>query len=83
MKNTEKKLLDLVAEQLLLEREKVTLDSTLENLGVDSLDAVELIMVVENTFGIHIPDEESPKLDTPRKMIAYIETNGGGSEASP
>ena len=33
MKNTEKKLLDLVAEQLLLEREKVTLDSTLENLG--------------------------------------------------
>ena len=83
MNTIEKRLLDLVAEQLLVEREKVTLDSTLESMEVDSLDAVELILVVENTFGIHIPDEESPKFDTPGKMIAYIEANVGGSEASP
>ena len=78
MSTIERRLLDLVAEQLGIEREKVTLDSTLETLGVDSLDAVELIMVTENQFGIHIPDEESPNLDTPRKMLAYIEANAGG-----
>ena len=83
MNTTEKQLLDLIAKQLLVERQKVTLDSTLESMGVDSLDAVELIMVIENTFSIHIPDEESPKLDTPGKMLTYIESNSGGSEASP
>ena len=83
MNTIEKRLLDLVAEQLVVERDKVTLDSTLESMGVDSLESVEFIMAVENTFSIHIPDEESPKLDTSRKMIAYIEANGGRSEASP
>ena len=83
MTTIEDQLLDLVTKQLLVEREEVTLDSTLESLGVDSLEAVEFIMAVENTFGIHIPDEESPKLDTPGKMIAYIEANGREREASP
>ena len=75
----ETRILALVAEQLGVEREKVTLDSTLESLGVDSLDAVDLIMATESQFGVHIPDEESPNLDTPRKMIAYLEAHGGGN----
>ena len=75
----ETRILALVAEQLGVEREKVTLDSTLKSLGVDSLDAVDLIMATESQFGVHIPDEESANLDTPRKMIAYLEAHGGGN----
>ena len=73
MSTMEKDMLDLVAEQLGLDRNAVTLDSTLESLGVDSLDAVDLIMATESKYNVHIPDEESPKLDTPRKMIAFVE----------
>ena len=73
MSMIEEGMLDLVAEQLGLDRTAVTLDSTLESLGVDSLDAVDLILAIESKYNVHIPDEESPKLDTPRKMIAFIE----------
>ena len=75
----ETRILDLVVEQLRVEREKVTLDSTLESLGVDSLEAVDLIMAIESQFNVHIPDEKSPSLDTARKMIAYLEAHGGGN----
>ena len=77
MSTLEERLLDVAAEQLGVEREKMTLDATLETLGVDSLDAVDLLLTIENQFGIHIPDEESSKLDTARKMIAYIEAHAG------
>ena len=78
MSAIEERLLDIAAEQLGVEREKMTLDSTLESLGVDSLDAVDLILTIENQFSVHIPDEESSKLDTARKMIAYIDAHAGG-----
>ena len=73
MSTMEEAMLDLVAEQLGLDRTAVTLDSTLESLGVDSLDSVDLILATESKYNIHIPDEELPKLDTPRKMIAFVE----------
>ena len=72
MSTMETRMLDLMAEQLGVDRGKVLLDSTLESLGVDSLETVDLILAIENQFSIHIPDEESPQLDTARKIIAYV-----------
>lgn len=51
-------------------------DSDLTNdLGLDSLDNVELIMGVEEEFGIEIPDEESLKITTYGQVVKYIEDN--------
>ena len=77
MSTVEQPLLNLVAEHLGVERGKMTLDSTLKSLGVDSLDAVDLILTIENRFSVHIPDEETANLDTPRKMIAYLDAHTG------
>ncbi|MBD5182306.1 MAG: acyl carrier protein [Muribaculaceae bacterium] len=53
---------------------KITEDATFVNdLGADSLDTVELIMELENTFGIEIPEDQSEKIKTVGDAIAYIE----------
>ncbi|XP_067928393.1 uncharacterized protein [Watersipora subatra] len=43
-----------------------------EDLSMDSLDHVEMITLVEDEFGIEIPDDEMEKLDTPRKIVEYL-----------
>ncbi len=54
---------------------KVTEEATFVNdLGADSLDTVELIMDLENTFNIEIPETESEKIKTVGDAIAYIES---------
>ena len=75
MSAAEAPLMDLVAEQFGLDRDKVLLDSTLESMVVDSLESVDLILAIESRFSIHIPDEETPSLDTPRKMLAYMDAH--------
>ena len=47
-------------------------DSFIKDLGADSLDTVELLMGVEETFNIEIPDEEAGKLETVGKVIDYL-----------
>lgn len=66
-----------VAKQLEVDAERVTLDTTLEELGHDSLSSVEVIMAIEEEFGVTIPEEELANLDTMRKTLAYIEANTG------
>lgn len=65
------------AKQLEVEAERVTLDTTLEELGHDSLSSVEVIMAIEEEFGVTIPEEELANLDTLRKTLAYIEAHTG------
>jgi len=53
---------------------KVTLESHLsKDLGLDSLDQVEIIVQLEDTFGYEIPDSDYEKLMTPQEMIKYIQ----------
>lgn len=46
-----------------------------EDLGADSLDLVEMIMEVEDTFAVSIPDEEMPNFKTVGDILSYVETN--------
>merc|ERR1711953_441875 len=53
--------------------DKLTLDSHFINdLGLDSLDHVEVIMAVEDEFGFEIPDEHAEKLITPSHIVKYV-----------
>ncbi len=64
----------IIVNQLHVPPEKVTENAHfIDDLGADSLDIVELVMALEEKFGITIPDEEAQKLDTVGKAIAYIE----------
>ena len=63
-----------VVEQLAIDPELVDVDSNLmKDLEADSLDAVEIIMAVEEAFNIEIPDEEAEKFRTVRDIVDYVE----------
>ncbi|MBI3321840.1 MAG: acyl carrier protein [Candidatus Omnitrophica bacterium] len=65
----------IIAEQLGVKLEEVTdTASFIEDLGADSLDTVELVMALEEEFGIEIPDEDAEKMVSVGDAIKYIES---------
>ncbi|MEC4683479.1 MAG: acyl carrier protein [Nitrospirota bacterium] len=63
----------IISEQLGVEEEEVTPEANfVEDLGADSLDTVELVMALEEEFGIEIPDEDAEKIATVQNAIDYI-----------
>ncbi|MFW6415052.1 MAG: acyl carrier protein [Thermodesulfobacteriota bacterium] len=67
---------EIVAEQLDVELEKVTPEASfVDDLGADSLDLTELIMAMEDQFGMEIDDDEAQKLRTVQDVINYVESN--------
>ena len=67
------KVCDLVAKQLRKPIETITADKRLkEDLGADSLDVVEMMMSLEEAYGITIPDEELMKMQTIDDVAVYI-----------
>jgi acyl carrier protein len=72
--STEQEVIDIVVEQLGIDKEEVTLDkSFVEDLNADSLDLTELIMTFEERFGCEISEEEAEKLKTVGNVVDYIE----------
>ena len=53
--------------------ERVTIDSAFEELGIDSMDAVEILFALENEFDINIPDEEVKSVRSVRQMVEGVE----------
>ena len=65
---------DALAQQFEVDPETITMDtSIIDDLGADSLDVVELIMSLEDIFGISITDEDAAQLNTVRKIVDYLE----------
>ncbi len=71
----EEKVKSLIASQLNIPVEKVEDTSRLvEDLGADSLDIVEMLMTLEEEFGISIPDEETTNMKTVAEIVKVIES---------
>ncbi len=71
------KVTDIIIEQLGVNADQVKPEAKLvEDLGADSLDAVELVMALEEEFGIEVPDEDAEKLQSVQDILSYIENNG-------
>jgi len=71
--NIEEQVKNIIVEQLGVSIEKVMPDaSLLDDLGADSLDLVELVMVLEEKSGREIPDEDAEKIRTVQDAINYI-----------
>ncbi len=69
-----KEVSEVVAEQLGVDVAEVTEDASfIDDLGADSLDTVELVMALEEKFGVEIPDEDAEKITTVKEAITYIE----------
>ncbi len=70
------KVKEITAEQLGIDEDRVTMDASFINdLEADSLDIVELMMALEDEFGIEIPDEEAEKISTVGDAVNYINEN--------
>ena len=66
----------LIVDELQVDPEKVTIDASLESdLGADSLDAIELVCALEETFGLSISDEEAMDLKTVKQIVDYVEAH--------
>ena len=68
------KIRELLAQQFEVSADSISADTNIvDDLGGDSLDVVDLIMSVEEEFGISIPDEDAVELSTVGKIVEYIE----------
>ena len=68
------KMKDILVEQLECNPEDITMESLLvDYLGADSLDAIDIVMSVEDTFKVEVPDEIIEKIETVGDIVNYIE----------
>ncbi len=78
MAAVEEKVKKIIEEKLSVNADQITNDARFaEDLKADSLDTVELVMALEDEFGLDIPDEEADKIKTVKDTIDYIEKKLG------
>ena len=75
--SVQSRIISLTATQLGLGEDEISLDSNfMDDLGADSLDTVELVMNIEEEFGIEIPDDEVAEMPTVKSMLNYLTSQG-------
>ena len=78
------KIRDIIVEQLSVDESMVTMDTNLmKDLEADSLDAVEIIMAIEEEFDIEIPDEEAEKFQLVGDLVKYVDEHFEESRLNP
>ena len=81
MGTVDERVKKIIGEQLGVEEDEVTPEASfVEDLGADSLDTVELVMALEEEFGIEIPDEDAEKIRTVQDAIDYIGKHSKGGK---
>lgn len=70
--DTFEKVVAIIAAKLKLDKKSITEESTMLDLGADSLDLVEIIMKLEEQFGIEINDEDADKLHNVLSVVDYV-----------
>ena len=68
------KIKNIIKDELGFETDDLTLESTLEDMGADSLDAVELIMAIEEEYEIEIAEEDAQQFTSLGNIVSYIES---------
>ena len=82
MATVEERVIDIVSEQLGVDKEKITRETSfVTDLGADSLDTVELVMELEEEFDISIPDDSAEKIQKDGEAVDFIESNKGDEDA--
>jgi acyl carrier protein len=72
MKATESELLDLIAKEAIIDREKLTRDATLEDLGISSLDVISMLFELEEKYGVVIEEGDMPQMSTLGEMVDFL-----------
>ena len=71
--NLEQRVSEMIIEQLGATKEEIVPEASfIDDLGADSLDIVELVMAMEETFDIEIPDDDAEKIQTIGDAVAYL-----------
>ena len=70
------KIRDIIVEQLGIDQDEITMETSItKDLDADSLDAVEIIMAIEDEFDIEIPDEDAEQFQLIGNLVKYVEDN--------
>ena len=70
------KIRKIIASELMIEESEISLTSNIkDDLGADSLALVDLVMALEDEFGLEIPDESLDAVKTVEDVVAYVEAN--------
>jgi acyl carrier protein len=73
MANLEERVANIIVEQLGATKEEIVPEASfIDDLGADSLDIVELVMAMEETFDIEIPDDDAEKIQTIGDAVSYL-----------
>jgi acyl carrier protein len=73
--DTSSKVIDLIAGELNVNKQEIRQESTFNDMGADSLDMVEIIMKLEEQFGIEISDDQAERLKTVKDVVTYVQTH--------
>lgn len=67
---------EILAEQLDVDKDSIEMNSKLaEDLGADSLDAIDIVMTIEDQYAIEVPDENIENMKTVENIVSFIESN--------
>lgn len=73
--STYEQIISIIADTLHRSPDEIAPDTDLESIGADSLDIVEILIAVEDCFGLYVPDSRVIEMRTPAELADYVEEN--------